>query len=254
MYGTVDLQRRVPIPLPTGLTEGGIQLKGSDLGVGFTAGVQVTAVQDLLSLGVAYRSKVDLGFEGTAEFSDIPEPLQAMFPTQDVTANVSLPATLTLGLAVTPMERLTVAFDATWWEWSRLEELRVDFANPAVADTVLPKNWHVRWTFGLGGEYRLSDALAVQAGLGYEPTPVPDETLTPDLPDADRLRAHLGVGVGFGNFKVGAGYEFLLLTDKRSTAQVLPGTYNGTAHVLVLTLGYRPGEGSGMREGRPEPR
>jgi long-chain fatty acid transport protein len=247
MYGTVDLQRRLPIPLPSGLTEGGIQLKGSDTGVGFTAGLQVALVQDFLSLGVAYRSKVDLDFEGTAEFSDIPEPLQAMFTPQDVTASVSLPATLTLGLAVKPTRKLTLAFDATWWEWSRLKELVVDFANPALEDTRLPKRWHVVWSFGLGGEYKLSDALAVQAGLGYERTPVPDETLTPDLPDADRWRAHLGAGYAFGSFNVGLGYEFLLLPDKTSTAQVLPGTYNGTAHVLVVTLGYRAGGWGGMQ-------
>jgi long-chain fatty acid transport protein len=92
----------------------------------------------------------------------------------------------------------------------------------------------------VGGEYLVTDALAVRAGFVYDPTPSPEETLAPDLPDADRLKLSVGAGYGFGAFRVDAGYQLVLLQERRSTFPLLPGTYDGMAHVVGLTLGYSP--------------
>lgn len=242
VYGNVDLQRRIAIPLPTGTAEGGIKLSGDDWGLSYVVGAQVEAIKDFLSFGLTYRHKTDLLFDGDAEFSDIPEPARPLFRDQPGTAAVTLPATLTFGVAVEPVERLRVAFDVTWWSWSRLRELAIRFEDPVLSEaSSLPKGWHTRYSFSLGAEYGLSDMFTVRAGVGYEPTPIPEETLTPELPDLDRLRGHVGLGVNVDAFQVGAGYELLVLHEKESTFPLLPGTYNGTAHVLVLTVGYTLG-------------
>ncbi len=237
IYSTVDLRRRIEIPLPTGATEGGVKLTGSDWGVSYDVGFQVEPVKDFLYFGATYRHRFKLDFEGEAEFSDIPGPAQPLFPTQDVTAGVMLPSTLSLGLAVKPARGLRLAFDATWFEWSRLKQLAVEFENPAFNSTV-PLDWHTRWNFHLGAEYMASRMLTLRGGLGYDPTPVPDNTLSPLLPDSTRLSAFAGLGLNFCRFHVDAGYELLFLQEKTSTFPPLPGTYNGNGHVLSVTVGY----------------
>jgi long-chain fatty acid transport protein len=149
-----------------------------------------------------------------------------------------MPASLGLGVAVTPIPRLTLAFDANWVRWSSLEQLFFELQTTAAASPPAPKNWEDRWNFRLGGEYGVTDALAVRAGIVYDPTPSPEETLSPDLPDADRLRFSVGAGYAFSSFRVDAGYQLVVLQEQRSTFPPLPGTYSGTAHVIGLTLGY----------------
>jgi len=237
IYSTVDLRRRIAIPLPTGTAEGGVKLTGDDWGISYDVGFQVEPVKDFLYFGAVYRHRFKLDFEGDAEFSDIPGPAQPLFPEQDVRAGVTLPGSLSLGVAVRPMERLRVAFDATWWEWSRLDTLAVQFDNPAF-NTTTPLDWHTRWNFHLGAEYGVSELLTLRGGLGYDPTPIPDNTLSPLLPDSTRLTVLAGVGLTFGRFQVGAGYELLFLNEKQSTFEPLPGTYDGNGHVLSITVGY----------------
>lgn len=237
IYSTVDLRRRIAIPLPGGTAEGGVKLTGNDWGLSYDVGFQVEPVKDFLYFGATYRHRFKLDYEGDAEFSDIPAPAQALFPEQSVTAGITLPSTLSLGVAVRPMENLRVAFDATWFEWSRFKELAIQFENPAFNSSI-PLDWHTRWLFHLGAEYGVSEFLTLRGGLGYDPTPVPDNTLSPQLPDSTRLTAFAGLGLTFGRFQVGAGYELLFLQEKASTFEPLPGTYNGMGHVLSLTVGY----------------
>ncbi|XXF74938.1 outer membrane protein transport protein [Myxococcaceae bacterium GXIMD 01537] len=237
IYATVDLQRKLAIPLPGGITEGDLKLSGNDWGVSFDVGFQVEPVQDFLYVGAVYRHRVPLGFEGDAEFTNIPEPVRPLFPDQGVSADITLPSTLGLGVAVKPMPNLRLAFDARWYEWSRIKDLTIEFENPALT-TSTPKDWHVRWTFQVGAEYGVSELLTLRAGAGYDPTPVPDNTASPELPDSTRWTGSVGAGLTFGRFQVGAAYELLLLNEKTSTLAALPGTYNGTGHVLSITVGY----------------
>lgn len=238
IYSTVDLRRRLAIPLPTGVAEGGVKLTANDWDLSYDVGIQVEPVKDFLYVGASYRHKYTLDFnDGDAEFSDIPAPAQPLFPNQGVAAKATMPNTLTLGIAVRPMPNLRVGFDAAWFNWSRLDELNIRFDNPAFNSTV-PLDWHNRWNFHLGAEWGLSEFLTLRGGLGYDPTPVPDNTLSPLLPDSTRLTVFGGLGLTFGRFQVGAGYELLFLQEKTSTFAPLPGTYDGMGHVLSVTVGY----------------
>lgn len=238
IYSTVDLRRQFLAPLPTGTVQGDLKLTGNDWGLSYDVGFQVEPVKDFLYFGATYRHRFKLDYDGEAEFSNVnPEQAQPFFPTQGVTAGVTMPSSLALGVAVRPMERLRVAFDATWFEWSRLKQLTVEFENPAFNSEV-PLDWHTRWNFHVGAEYGVSEFLTLRGGLGYDPTPVPDNTLSPLLPDSTRLTVLAGLGLNFGRFQVGAGYELLFLQEKESTFPPLPGTYNGMGHVLSVTVGY----------------
>ncbi|NOK13238.1 OmpP1/FadL family transporter [Corallococcus exercitus] len=233
---------RATIELTRGLdfvnSEGSIHLGGADWGSGFNVGVQAK-VLDNLDMGLHYRSAVDIQFKGKADFQNIPAEFQSRLTDQSASADVTLPSTVTAGLAYRPLNNLMLAFDASWVDWSSFAELAIRFENPAI-DNPLPKRWHAKWKYSLGAEYGVTEALQVRAGFVYDPSPSPNSTLTPDLPDANRIKVTAGVGYQLKPFRADLGYQFVALSDKESSAPGIPGTYAGSAHVFGLTLGFTP--------------
>ncbi|WP_164012626.1 OmpP1/FadL family transporter [Pyxidicoccus trucidator] len=232
--GTLELKRALDFVS----SEGNVHLGGGAWGVGFNAGVQGVVVPKLLTAGVHFRSSMDLTFKGDADFQDIPDGFQTRTFDTTVQGDVTLPASVAAGIAFTPLERLTLAFDANWVDWSSFEQLAIEFPENPALNNPLPKRWKSTWNFHLGAEYGVTEALAVRAGFVIDPSPSPNDTLTPDLPDADRLAFTGGVGYAFGALRADAAYQFVRLADNVSSAPGIPGTYNGQAHVFGLTLGY----------------
>jgi long-chain fatty acid transport protein len=234
-YGTFGLTRFVN-PLVPGAQ---VELSGTAWGFGYNAGVQADVVKNLVTVGAHYRSQVKLTFKGDADFRDVPPPAAALVPPdQEFELTWRMPASLGLGVAITPLPRLTVAVDANWFDWASTQELVAELQTTPEASQTAPKDWHSRWNFHIGGEYGVTDALAVRAGFIYDPTPTPEETLTPDLPDFDRMNFAVGAGYKFSSFRADLAYQFVALQDQTSTFPLLPGTYSGSAHVIGLTLGY----------------
>ncbi|RKG77320.1 OmpP1/FadL family transporter [Corallococcus terminator] len=233
---------RATIELTRGLdfvnSEGSIHLGGADWGSGFNVGVQATVLENL-KFGLHYRSAIQINFDGKADFQNIPAEFQSRLKDQSARADVVLPSTVTAGLSYSPMDRLLLAFDASWVDWSTFSELAIRFDDSSI-DNPLPKRWHAKWKYALGAEYGVTPALNVRAGFVYDPSPSPNNTLTPDLPDANRIKATLGLGYAFNPFRADLGYQFVALVDKDSTAPGIPGTYSGSAHVFGLTLGFSP--------------
>lgn len=237
IYGSVSITRSLPL----GTTpESTVKLSTNDWGFGFNAGVQVDVLPELLTLGATYRSRVAFHTEGTADFRDIPAPFSAVFADTPASLDVTMPSSVGLGASFTPLRKLTLAVDVNWMEWSTIQELLFVLESPpgGAPNQPLPKRWKDMWSFHVGGEYKVTDALALRLGFIYDPTPTPEDTLTPDLPDASRLNFTAGLGYSMSNLRADLGYQLVLLQDQRSTSELLPGTYSGTAHVIGLTLGY----------------
>jgi long-chain fatty acid transport protein len=148
-----------------------------------------------------------------------------------------LPASLLAGVAVTPVARLRLEADAVWTRWSVLRQVPIELEEPALS-AVTPKEWRDVWSLRVGGEYGVTEAWAVRAGFAFEPTPSPEETQAPDLPDTDRVKLSVGGGYQVGSLRVDAAYLFEVLKEQRSTFPLLPGAYGGSAHVFGVTLGY----------------
>ncbi|HYO73744.1 MAG TPA: outer membrane protein transport protein [Archangium sp.] len=239
VYGTLEAHRQIVLPpgSPAPGATGEVALSTSTWGVGYNAGVQADLLPGMLSLGAHFRSRVLMFLEGNADFSG---QVASAFPDQPVLLDVELPASLGLGVAFTPMQKLLLAADVNWVQWSSVQQLLFEFQTTPALNQPSVKNWEDRWNFHVGGEYMVTDALAVRAGFVYDPTPSPANTLAPDLPDADRIRVSLGAGYALSAFRVDAGYQFVSLMEKESTFAPLPGRYRGSAHVIGLTLGYSP--------------
>jgi long-chain fatty acid transport protein len=237
VYGTLDVTRA--IKFAPGAPEGSVALSATDWGFGYNLGVQADLVPQFLTVGAYYRGEVNLKLGGDATFENVPRELAAQPALQNspIHTHLTLPASAGLGVALVPLPKLLVALEANWVQWSSLQEILFEFNVPE-RNARSVKDWHSRVNVRLGGEYGVTDALAVRAGFVYDPTPSPEETLAPDLPDANRLKFSLGAGYTFSSFRADLGYQFVLLQEQRSTFPALAGTYSGSAHVLGLTLGY----------------
>ncbi|MFL5321802.1 MAG: OmpP1/FadL family transporter [Myxococcaceae bacterium] len=231
--GTVGIERALNFVD----SKGSLKLGGAAWGTGANAGLQVDIVKDMLSFGASYQGEVTLPFEGSVHFSGVPQELQTTLKDQSLKAPFTLPATWALGLGFKPMKELTIAADAWYQDWVTFKNLAINFEDPSLSVND-PKNWHGVWSVRVGGEYAIDNSIKVRAGFKWDPTPSPEDTLAPNLPDSSRITANVGGGYKFGDFSVDAAYQLTILTPHESTYAPFPGTYGGLAHVIGLTLGY----------------
>ncbi len=232
LRGTVHIERELNFID----SRGSVELGGAGWGFGWSVGGQLEILPSMLILGVNYRSGAAMDFEGRAHF-EAPQSFQSLMQDQPISSTVEIPSFLLMGLAFSPLETVTVAFDAHYVGWSSFRQLRFEFDNPALTSATV-KDWGDAWSYHLGGEYRM-EALALRLGLVYDQSPSPESTLTPDLPDSDRFKIAAGVGYRMGRFSGDLGYQYVILTGKDSTAPAFPGRFSGNAHLFALTLGAK---------------
>lgn len=249
---TVDLQRKIE----TGSQEVSTELGGDAWGVGGNVGVQVEAVKQYLSFGAHYRSAVKLDFTGNASFGNVPVELQGTLHDQAVTTSITNPDSLALAVASHPIKQLVIDAEIGWYDWSKFQSIDLHFPNDksGTLNSSQAKNWNNTINWHLGSELALDDAWRIRAGVMYDPSPSPANTLTPDLPDADRLNLAIGGSyVHPSGFRVDLGYQFILLMRRTSTAPQLPGDYNGIANLIGISLGYRIPLHAATPAATPEP-
>jgi long-chain fatty acid transport protein len=234
MRGTVQIDRGFNFIDSTGQ----VSLGGAGWGYGWNFGFQVEVVEKIFTIGGSYRSGVQMDFTGRAHFTNIPVAFQSLLKDQPITSSVLMPETATFGIAIKPMASLRIGVQVSATTWNSFHDLTIKFEDPALTSP-LPKNWESVASFAIGAEYDINPSFAVRIGYVYDPTPSPNATLTPDLPDTTRNKFSVGAGwtSGFG-LSVDVAYQLVLLDSKNSTAPGFTGTYSGIAHVPALSLSY----------------
>jgi hypothetical protein len=93
-----------------------------------------------------------------------------------------------------------------------------------------------------GGEYRIAGVVPVRAGVAWDQTPIPPETLDFTLPDANRVDIAFGAGYPFHSaLRADVGALFVL-PAKQTTSSASPsqppikGTYKIDAWVVSANL------------------
>ncbi len=129
-------------------------------GGGFRVGILANVVPQL-DVGFSYTSPQ--WFEtwqfNTRDASGNPELLK-------LTAN--LPAIYSWGLGYRPTDRLLLATDLRYFDWSNAALFGDSIPNPGLA-------WRSIWAVALGGQYRLTDRAYFRLGYLYNQNPVPNE-------------------------------------------------------------------------------
>src|SRR5574341_461399 len=236
-----DFQQASQIDLSAfGLSEGTADLEGDGYGLGANIGVQARLGATLL--GAVYKSASSISFDGDARFQ-VPALVAPSFPNGGMETSLKFPQMIIVGAATRAIPRLTLEGDVQWSNWNTWDSQNIRFDNNtlAVQDTSVPLDWQDTWTFRIGGQYDVSDAVALRAGYSFDPSAVPDATLSPVFPEPDKHQVTVGLGVTRGSWTVDFLYG-VLITESRHANNALTGlpnhngTYDSSAQAAGLSV------------------
>lgn len=170
-------------------------------------------VNDMLSVGLTYRSPVHFEGEGSAELKGSAVPAMNVTGGSKMTAD--FPASYTLGLGFKPIEDLTIEFDVVYTQWEQFDRIEFDFSGFSLPDTEEDFNYKSTWRFQLGAEYLFTDAFAMRAGYVYDQTPTRADYASPMLPANDRQMFTLGAGYKWDAWTVDLSGMYIITKERK---------------------------------------
>ena len=205
---------------------------------------------DWLAFGILWRSEIQLTVEGDVDFTrkGVIEPESILLNDTGVSGTEPIPESVTMGVMVKPMDRLSLEFDAVWTNWSAYETLVIEYDDPlfGVLDEAKgTKRWSNTWRFQFGAEYALTDDLDLRAGYVYDQSPVNDDYEDFAVPCTDRQIVTLGAGWRFADaWAVDVSYGYLWMKDRDYEARPDDGIVELTredahAHMAGMSLTYK---------------
>lgn len=227
--GSFDHNRALPFYDNNG-TEGLTELSGKSSGVGYNLGVHIRA-NDIVQFGVNYRSQVNMKVkDGYARFN-VPASISESYINTSFESIMPMPQVLSVGMGIDVSETVTLQLDANYTGWAAYDSLRIDYKDNSgdIQDEQIAKRYTNTLSVRAGVNYEFSDKVAGMLGAAYEPSPVREGYLNPELPDAQRLMA--SAGLSFQIFKRLAGtaivqYSFSEVRTGRSFAEGFTGKYH----------------------------
>ena len=232
-------------------TDSSVSLTGDDWSLGWNIGL-LYDISESTRLGLAYRSNIDHGLTGTANFTRS-DGLNAIlgastaFTSTGISAGVDLPQTLSLSLYHAVDSKWSVLADATWTKWSNFDKLVIDFSDPLQSDSTIPENWENSMRYSLGVNYKPDSKWTYRAGLALDETPISSaQDITPRIPDNDRI----WLSLGFGNkvsesFGYDVGYSHLFFDDivtdntDASFGHTLTGSYDVSVDLFSAQFNWK---------------
>lgn len=245
-FGYVNAKLTQAIDLSAaGQADGMSDLDGDDYGYGYTLGA-LYEFTPTSRVGLSYRSRVDYTLEGQLDISGVPDFLVALNPLlQDSDGEVDLttPDILSLGAYHEINPQWAVMSELSWTNWSVFDELRVEF-DDGRPDSVTEEDWNDTIFFSIGADYKPRDNHTFRFGAAYDQSPVPDDTRTARIPDADRYWLSLGYAYDFSDRgTVNLGYTRIFINDadisETTDAGTLSGDYEGSANVFAANVSFR---------------
>ena len=215
---------------------GVLEIEGDGDGWGYNFGI-LWKPTDQISLGMAYRSEIQLDIDGDADFLRLGGPFGSF--SGSAATKITLPDTWSFGIAIKPVQRLTLEFDVDRFGWSSYDMLSIDFnSKSTLPDSSSPKDWKDCWAYRFGVQYSVNDNFDIRAGYAYDETPQPERTVGPELPDADRHNYTVGFGYRVGKATFDVAYMFVDFKDRKVDNSIQTGTYKSEAHLFAANLTY----------------
>ena len=175
--------------------EGLAKLTGADNAWGFNVGALFNPTPDT-QIGLTYRSSLSYKLSGSVAFSNRPALLAAALPDGGISADLKLPASVSIALTSKLSPKWDLLADASWAQWSSFQNLTVLRSTGVLLSTV-PENWRDSWRVGAGLNYHYNDSWTSRIGVAFDQTPVPEAFRTPRIPDNDRTWLAIG-----GQYKI----------------------------------------------------
>lgn len=263
------------IGIPDGTDFADSSLEGDNLD-GLGVGGHLAALFDLseaFRVGARYLFQVEADYEGDATFEQVPtgitlgsdnpfgfpagtpldNVLQGLFSAsgpltdQDVRTSITMPDQVVVGFAWDATERVTVAADYQWTDWTDFDVVVLDFEEEATPDEELEQNFESTSGIRLGVDVALTPEWTARGGYVYNEAAAPDAVVTPLLPEAERNSVTAGLGWASDSFRIDGAYMFIGQADRRGRVESPPpgqapstalntGTFSFDGHLFGLSL------------------
>ena len=226
---------------------------GDDWGYGFNLGI-LYELSDRTRIGAAYRSEIKHQLEGQLKAKDFPAALAAFssaFATQDITADLTLPATASFSVYHQLTDKLAIMGDITWTGWSSFDKLTIDFEETFAGATssTTTENWDDTWRYSLGMSYQATEEWILRTGVAFDETPISDQYRTPRIPGEDRIWLSFGAGYHFSDrLSMDAAYAHLFVADSKmekyattpedTSRGTVVGEYENSVDIISLQVSY----------------
>lgn len=242
----VDYHQYLPYSAASGgaLPDSEMRLEGS--GDGWCANAAVAwSPADGQKLALTYRSAMKIRYEGSRDVDYTP-PLPGAPADSDARTAITFPEVATAAYGIELGRTLRIEAQVEWIAFSVYRDLVLDMGTDS---QTMPQDWKDTWTFGIGGDWRMSPEWTLRGGVLRLQSPAPDRTFTPSMADQDQYVVSVGAGFRQGRHAFDAAYALGIIDDRnvRDSATVVAtplgesrpynGRYEFEAH--LLSVGYR---------------
>lgn len=213
-------------------------MNGDSVDMGYNLALSYKPTKNL-DLAFTYRSNINLTEEGNAKLTIG----DAKVYDGGSKVSIPLPATFNVALAYTFSSDTTVEVVYERVIWSAYKTLDFGYTSriPNILvpsfDNAIVKDWSDTSAYRLGVTQKL-DGMSFMAGMVYDKSPVPDKTLSFELPDSNSFSVSLG-GCYDISKSINVGMSALYSIRDSRTAKNdagVDGTFSN-ANVLILSAG-----------------
>ncbi len=239
VFATGDFTLRKGVPIQDSLGDYGEgKLKGKARGFGFNAGIFFKA-SNKLSIGIDYRSQVDVKVEdGTAEFK-VPNSVLEYFPQTTFSTQLKLPKVATLGFGYIINSKIKMALDINYIGWKSYDSLIIDFKDNTtkLADIHSARMYKNVFIFRIGGQYQLTNKWTIRLGTYYDMTPVKAGYFTPETPDVNKIGVTSGASY-LVTKKIHLDLSLLFIEGMKRTDTNIETGFGGTYKSRAIIPGF----------------
>ncbi len=244
-YGMLDMYRQ----------GNGFQFTEEATGIGFGATFgALFKPSDKLSFGFTFKTPQKLELKGDIAFEGLSAavPIPGLNDSVESTREITWPMWIGAGVAFKPTDKLTIAFDVQYTQWSELGEIpattedpmwsaTLPFVGKLIDNATYELMWEDATQIRVGFDYKLSDTFSLRGGYYSDPAPSPDTTLNILLPSISYNVFTVGFGYHTEKLILDAGFEYLSGADREadmSLGKAMPGTHGMSMLVPTISLTF----------------
>lgn len=228
--------------------EGSLMGKGDDFALTFKVGATYQ-LTDRQFLYASYQHSYDMEYSGDTTLTNSLTPAASSLGitnSSSFASEIKFPSITKVGYGVQVTDRLKCEAQLEYIKFSRFESLPIDLGNNTTlltalgASTDIAQNWNDTYTYGCSVSYAF-DKWTIFGSYQRVETPVPDETFSTTIPDADQNVFAIGAAWHRENYTVSIGYSHVLYDDRTIRNESLPalnGDYQMRTNLYSLTYSY----------------
>lgn len=204
------------------------EMTGKSWDFGYNLAVSFKMLQDT-TVALTYRSKINMTVAGSTTKT-------ATTINSDVSVELPMPAALNVALSHTfnGTTTLEAVYERTYW--SAYKQLDFNFANTtneAALGQPIDKFWKDASAYRFGVTHKM-DKTTLMVGYAYDRNPVPEKTLSYELPASDANIFSLGGKYEYDeNLEFGLAALTAIYKDRKVTNTVLNGEFTNSRSYLV---------------------